>query len=150
MSRDEDNGMRDVTTTELADLTALEALKLFERGELSPVELTQDCLARIERHNPSVNALCHVDHDGALAAARASESRWQRGDPIGPLDGVPSTIKDLTLTAGMPTRKGSMTTSPDGPWRVDAPFTARMREAGAVLLGKTTTPEFGWKGVTDS
>ncbi|WP_232823881.1 amidase [Salinicola sp. CPA57] len=142
--------MSDIATTAMADLTALEALALFERGELSPVELTQDCLARIERHNPSVNALCHVDHDGALAAARASETRWQRGEPVGPLDGVPSTIKDLTLTVGMPTRKGSTTTSPDGPWAIDAPFTARMREAGAVLLGKTTTPEFGWKGVTDN
>lgn len=150
MSSDEDNSMRDVTTTELADLTALEALALFERGELSPVELTRDCLARIERHNPVVNAFCHVDGEGALAAARASETRWRRHDPMGPLDGVPSTIKDLTLTVGMPTRKGSTTTSADGPWTSDAPFTARMREAGAVLLGKTTTPEFGWKGVTDN
>lgn len=146
--------MSESTPTTLADLTALEALTLFERGELSPVELTQDCLARIGRHNPTVNALCHVDHDGALAAARASEARWQRNDPMGPLDGVPSTIKDLTFTAGMPTRKGSTTTVAmdfaKASWEIDAPFTAHMRAAGAVLLGKTTTPEFGWKGVTDN
>ncbi|MFC0268630.1 amidase [Kushneria aurantia] len=142
--------MSDRLPTALAELTACEALALFARGELSPLELTRDCLARIERFNPVVNAFCHVDAEGALVAARAAESRWQRGEPLGPLDGVPSTLKDLTLTVGMPTRKGSTTTSAAGPWQVDAPFTAHMRAAGAVLLGKTTTPEFGWKGVTDN
>ncbi|GHB18818.1 amidase [Salinicola rhizosphaerae] len=136
--------------TRLADLSAHEALALYASGALSPVELAADCLDRIERFNPRVNAFCHVDAEGAMAAARASEARWQRKNPMGPLDGVPSTIKDLTLTAGMPTRKGSTTTPSDGPWEIDAPFTAQMRKAGAVLLGKTTTPEFGWKGVTDN
>ena len=140
----------DIQATRLAELTAHEALALFERGELSPLELTRDCLARIEHHNPVVNAFCHVDTEGALNAARASEQRWRRGEPVGALDGVPGTIKDLTLTAGMPTRKGSTTTPAEGPWEIDAPFTAHMRKAGAVLLGKTTTPEFGWKGVTDN
>ena len=114
----------DIQATRLAELTAHEALALFERGELSPLELTRDCLARIERHNPVVNAFCHVDTEGALNAARASEQRWRRGEPVGPLDGVPGTIKDLTLTAGMPTRKGSTTTPAEGPWEIDAPFTA--------------------------
>ncbi|WP_251976148.1 amidase [Salinicola avicenniae] len=135
-------------------LTAQEALEGFASGAFSPVELTADCLSRIERFNPVVNAFCHVDADGAMAAAREAEARWQRGAPKGPLDGVPATIKDLTLTVGMPTRKGSTTTAEltmaTGPWEIDAPFTAMMREAGAVLLGKTTTPEFGWKGVTDN
>lgn len=139
-----------ISSTGLADLSAAEALALFARGELSPLALTRDCLARIERHNPAVNAFCHVDAEGALAAARTSEARWRRGGPMGPLDGVPATIKDLTLTAGMPTRKGSTTTPAGGPWEIDAPFTAHLRAAGAVLLGKTTTPEFGWKGVTDN
>ncbi len=134
----------------LADLSADEALALFASGKLSPLELAHDCLARIERFNPRVNAFCHVDAEGAVTAARASQARWLRGEPIGPLDGVPVTIKDLTLTSGMPTRKGSKTTSAEGPWRVDAPVAARMRAAGAVVLGKTTTPEFGWKGVTDN
>lgn len=85
-----------------------------------------------------------------MNAARASEQRWFKGQPCGALDGVPASIKDLTLTAGMPTRKGSRTSSASGPWDVDAPFSGFMRKAGAVLLGKTTTPEFGWKGVTDN
>lgn len=73
-----------------------------------------------------------------------------RGEPIGLLDGVPVTLKDAVLSRGMPTRFGSKTTSGDGPWDTDSPVTARLREAGTVFLGKTTTPEFGWKGVTDS
>lgn len=134
----------------LADLTAHDSLSLFRSGKLSPVELVKDCLSRIEKHNPKFNAFCHVDVEGALSAARASEVRWRKGKPKGPLDGVPSTIKDLTLTRGMPTRKGSASTNADGPWDIDAPITARMKEAGAIILGKTTSPEFGWKGVTDN
>lgn len=139
-----------VTKTDPGELTAVELLHLYRKRELSPVEATKAALDRIHRFNPLVNAYCHVDEDGALTAARAAEERWMRGTPIGPVDGVPSSIKDLTLARGMPTRKGSLTTDPAGPWDVDAPFTRHMRAAGAVLLGKTTTPEFGWKGVTDS
>ena len=83
-------------------------------------------------------------------SAAASEARWRRGEPMGPLDGVPTSIKDLILTRGWPTRRGSHTVDPDQPWDVDAPATARLREAGAVLVGKTTTPEFGCKGETNS
>ncbi|GAB3442350.1 amidase [Insolitispirillum peregrinum] len=136
--------------TDLGQATATELLALYASGKASPVEATQAALDRIDRFNPAVNAYCHVDHQGALASARQSEQRWQQGQPVGPLDGVPSSIKDLTLTIGMPTRKGSRTTSASGPWDVDAPYSARMRAAGAVLLGKTTSPEFGWKGVTDN
>ena len=85
----------------------------------------------------------------ALAQARASEARWQAGAPQGLLDGVPVTVKDLCQTIGAPARNGSLTTS-DAPGTVDAPCVARLREAGAVLLGKTAMCEFGWKGVTDS
>ncbi|MGY2291196.1 amidase [Pseudomonas sp. SDO528_S397] len=134
----------------LGELSAVELLARFRDKTLSPVEVTEDALQRIERYNPVVNAYCHVDPEGALNAARASEQRWFKGQPCGALDGVPSSIKDLTLTRGMPTRKGSRTSSAEGPWDVDAPFSAFMRKAGAVLLGKTTTPEFGWKGVTDN
>ena len=136
--------------TAIGEFTAVELLELYQRRQLSPVEVIDDVLARIDQHNPAVNAYCHVDGEGARAAARASEQRWQRGEPCGRLDGVPASIKDLTLTRGMPTRKGSLTSSAAGPWDVDAPFSGFMREAGAVLLGKTTTPEFGCKGETNS
>ncbi|MFG0583820.1 amidase [Pseudomonas sp. zjy_9] len=135
---------------ELADLGAVEALALFRRKALSPVALLEDCLARIERLNPQVNAFCHVDAEGAMQAARASEARWLAGQPCGPLDGIPTSIKDLTLTRGMPSRMGSATSSATGPWDTDAPVVAHLRNAGAVLIGKTTSPEFGWKGVTDN
>ena len=136
--------------TDIANLTAVELLARYRDKSLSPVEVTEDALLRIERYNPAVNAYCHVDPEGALKAARDSEQRWLKGQPCGALDGVPSSIKDLTQTIGMPTRKGSRPTSAEGRWDVDAPFSAFMRKAGAVLLGKTTTPEFGWKGVTDN
>jgi aspartyl-tRNA(Asn)/glutamyl-tRNA(Gln) amidotransferase subunit A len=106
-------------------------------------------LARIEKLNPKLNAFCLVS-DKALDDAKASEARWMAGQPKGLLDGVPVSIKDLLLTKGWPTLRGSKTVDPKGPWNDDAPAVARLREHGAVLLGKTTTPEFGWKGVTDS
>lgn len=133
-----------------AALSACELLQLYARKTLSPVEVARACLARIDRWNPSVGAFCLVDEAGALAAARASEERWQRGQPIGAVDGVPTTIKDLVLTRGWPMRRGSLSTAGALPASADAPATARLREAGAVLLGSTTTPEFGWKAVTDN
>lgn len=136
--------------TDLTQCTATELLDLYRRGAASPVEATSAVLERIERVDPVLNAFCLVDADAALDAARASEARWQRGEPVGPLDGVPTSIKDLILTKGWPTLRGSYTIDPDQPWDVDAPATARLREAGAVLLGKTTTPEFGCKGETNS
>jgi len=135
-------------------LSAAELLALYRSGQLSPVEATQAILDRIARLNPLVNAYCVVDPDAALADARASEARWQRhrheGAPVGALDGVPTSIKDLILTRGWPTLRGSRTIDPTQPWDTDAPVTARLREAGAVLLGKTTTPEFGCKAETNS
>jgi len=136
--------------TQLSELTATDALTLFRQGELSPVELTRDCLERIDTLNPKVNAFVHIAHDGAMKAARDAEARWMNGSPCGPLDGVPTTLKDLTLSRGMPTRYGSATTSPDGGSDVDSPVAASLRKAGAVFLGKTTSPEYGWKGVTDN
>jgi aspartyl-tRNA(Asn)/glutamyl-tRNA(Gln) amidotransferase subunit A len=114
------------------------------------VEATQAVLERIDTLDARLNSFCLVAHDEAILAARASELRWKRGEPIGPLDGVPTSIKDLILTRGWPTRRGSHTVDPDQPWDVDAPATARLRDAGAVLVGKTTTPEFGCKGETNS
>ena len=135
---------------ELADLSATELVAAYRNKRLSPIEATEASLARIAAHNGLLNAFCLVDGDGARAAARDSEARWARGQPLGPLDGVPVAVKDLILTKGWPTLRGSKTIDPDQPWDEDAPVTARLRESGAVLLGKTTSCEFGWKGVTDS
>ncbi|HVL85864.1 MAG TPA: amidase [Pseudonocardia sp.] len=133
-----------------ADLSVLDLLAAYRAGDLSPVQATRDALDRIERCDPAVNAFCLVDAERALAAARASEERWRRGEPCGLVDGVPTSVKDVLLTAGWPTRRGSPTIPAEGDWNVDGPAVARVREHGAVLLGKTTTPELAWKGVTDS
>jgi aspartyl-tRNA(Asn)/glutamyl-tRNA(Gln) amidotransferase subunit A len=125
-------------------------LDLYRSGAASPVETTRAVLERIDDVDARLNAFCLVAHDDAMASAAASETRWRRGEPMGPLDGVPTSIKDLILTRGWPTLRGSHTVDPNQPWEVDAPVTARLREAGAVLLGKTTTPEFGCKGETNS
>jgi aspartyl-tRNA(Asn)/glutamyl-tRNA(Gln) amidotransferase subunit A len=130
-------------------LSAAELCQLYRTGQLSPVETTRAVLERIERLDPQVNAFCLIDGERALAAARASEARWQRGEPCGEVDGVPATIKDVVLTRGWPTLRGSLAIGREQPWDEDAPATARLRAQGAVLIGKTTTPEFGWKAVTD-
>ena len=140
--------------TDLTQFTAIQLLGLYRSGEASPVEATQAVLQRIARLNPLLNAFCLIDEAAAMASARQSEARWQAhrrsGAGVLSLDGVPISIKDLILTQGWPTLRGSKTVNPDQPWEVDAPVTARLREAGAVLLGKTTTPEFGCKGETNS
>ncbi len=131
-------------------LTASELVAAYATGELSPVEATQTALHAIEERDGETNAFCLVDADGALEQAKASEVRWRDGNPIGWLDGVPASIKDMFLTQGWPTLRGSRCIDPDQPWDVDSPVTARLRENGLVLLGKTTTPELAWKGVTDN
>jgi aspartyl-tRNA(Asn)/glutamyl-tRNA(Gln) amidotransferase subunit A len=136
--------------TDLTQCTATELLAHYRLGDASPTEATQAVLDRIERLDPVLNAFAFVAADEALAAAAESTRRWHAGEPCGPLDGVPVSIKDLILTRGWPTLRGSRTVDPHQPWEVDAPVTARLREAGAVLLGKTTTPEFGCKGETNS
>jgi aspartyl-tRNA(Asn)/glutamyl-tRNA(Gln) amidotransferase subunit A len=136
----------------VGDLWALSATSLlegFRKRTLSPVEVAQAVLKRIETFNPRLNAFNLVS-DRFIEDARASEARWSAGQPRGLLDGVPVSIKDIILTKGWPTLRGSKAIDPKGPWNDDAPATARLREHGAVLMGKTTTPEFGWKGVTDS
>jgi aspartyl-tRNA(Asn)/glutamyl-tRNA(Gln) amidotransferase subunit A len=135
--------------SDICALTASELVDAFRKKTLSPVEVTAAVLKRIEALNPVLNAFNLVS-ENALNEAKASEARWLAGQPKGLLDGVPVSIKDLILTKGWPTLRGSKTIDPKGPWNDDAPATARLREHGAVLLGKTTTPEFGWKGVTDS
>ncbi|MER6926690.1 amidase family protein, partial [Streptomyces spiralis] len=135
---------------DLCARTATELVAGYRDNNLSPVEVVDAVLDRIERLDPLVNAYCLVDPESARRDAAASADRWRRGEPCGLLDGVPVSIKDLLLTKGLPTLRGSLSTDPGAPWEQDAPSVARLREHGAVLVGKTTTPEFGWKGVTDS
>ncbi|HBH04303.1 MAG TPA: amidase [Candidatus Rokubacteria bacterium] len=134
---------------ELCWTPATELAKLIRARKLSPVELTRAVLARLERLNPALNAFCTVTADLALAEARDAELAVMQGAPLGPLHGLPYSIKDLSLTKGIRTMSGShvfATRVPD----VDPPFVRRLREAGGIMLGKTTTPEFGWKGIGDS
>jgi aspartyl-tRNA(Asn)/glutamyl-tRNA(Gln) amidotransferase subunit A len=135
----------DFSAMSVADLVAGFGSKAF-----SPVEVTAAMLERIERLNPRVNAFTYVDAQGALACARLAEKRWQRKEPLGPIDGVPATVKELLATNGWPLRRCSRATPENAVADYDAPCVARLREQGAVLLGKTNSPEFGWKGVTDN
>jgi aspartyl-tRNA(Asn)/glutamyl-tRNA(Gln) amidotransferase subunit A len=135
---------------DILTLTAVELTEHYRAKKLSPVEVTRAALDRIARLDPIYNAFVLVDEARALKDAQASEARWQRGAPAGLVDGVPATVKDLIMTEGWPTLRGSRTIDPKQPWTEDGPPVARMKEQGAVFLGKTCTPEFGWKGVTDS
>ncbi len=133
--------------TDLATLSAEELLALYRTGAATPVDTLQAVTERIARMNPAFNAFA-VLNPHALAAAGESTQRWHAGRPIGPLDGVPCTVKDLVDLAGFPTRRGSRTSSPD-PVANDAPLVIGLKHAGAVIVGKTTTTEFGWKSPGD-
>ena len=146
------------TPTDLTQCTAEQLLHLYRSGQASPVDTTKALLARIEKINPKLNAFTLVDEKVAMNCAKSSEAKWQAhrkaglhgGAEVGALEGVPASIKDLILTRGWPTLRGSRTVDPNQAWEVDAPVTARLRESGAVLFAKTTTPEFGCKGETNS
>lgn len=135
---------------ELNWLSAVKLVKAYKKRKLSPVEVTRACLNQIARHDLALNAMCLVDEKSALKQAKASEARWHKNEPQGAVDGVPTLVKDLILVKGWPTLRGSKTVDRDQAWDQDGPAVARLREEGAILLGLTTTPEFGWKGVTDS
>ena len=120
---------------ELIQMSAIELLDGYRSSTFSPVEATQAVLDRIHKVNDKINAFVLVDDEYALAAAQESEARWHSGAPKGLLDGVPTTLKDLVLTKGWPTLKGSLTVDPSGPWVEDAPCAARLREHGAVFVG---------------
>ena len=132
----------------IAGLTCAELAALYRGGKLSPVEATRDVLGRIAA-NARFNALMPIDEDAALVMARAAEARWRSGSPLGPIDGVPATIKDNIWAKGYPTRRGSKTSDP-AVAAADSPATARLREQGAVIIGKTCLPEHGWIGVCHS
>jgi len=135
---------------DLLSLSATRLLELYRTREASPVEVTQQVFQRIAEVDPVFNVFCVHDEERAMDAARASEQRWLKGQPAGLVDGIPTTVKDLILAKDWPTLRGSLTIDPNQAWTEDGPPVARMREHGAIIIGKTTTPEFGWKGVTDS
>ncbi len=135
--------------TDIADLSATELLAAYRAKTLSPLEVAKDTFARIHATHEAVNAFLIVDEERGLAAARASEARWMAGAPKGVIDGVPVTIKDNIALAGHPCRRGSAVSSAAIEPQ-DAPASARLKEEGGVVLGKTTLPEYGWKGLGDS
>src|SRR5580700_10278943 len=137
-------------TDSTAFLPATELLKLYRAKKLSPVAVVEETLRRLETYEGALNAFVLYDPETALAGARASEARWNKGEPQGLLDGVPLAIKDTQLTRGWPRLVGSKTIDPNQSWHEDAPATARLRAQNPVFIGKTTTPEFGWKPTTDS
>ena len=132
----------------ISDLTCADLTAAYRRGRLSPVDVARDCFARIERH-AAINAFAVLDLDAALKAAAESQTRWRAGNPLGPIDGVPVSVKDNIWAKGLPTRRGSRT-SETTPAQADSPAVARLREQGAVILGKTCMPEHGWIGVCHS
>jgi aspartyl-tRNA(Asn)/glutamyl-tRNA(Gln) amidotransferase subunit A len=138
-----------VNAADLCYTPATQLAALIRSKALSPVELTRAVLDRIERLNPTLNAFCTVTADEALDAARRAEQSVLRGERLGPIHGLPFSIKDLAFTKGVRSMFGShifATRVPD----VDAPYVRRLKDAGGVMLGKTTSPEFGWKGLGDS
>jgi aspartyl-tRNA(Asn)/glutamyl-tRNA(Gln) amidotransferase subunit A len=133
--------------TDPAALDAEELLAAYAAKKLNPLEALQAVTERIARRNPEINAFA-VMNPQALQAARESARRWSWGEAHGALDGVPVTVKDLVDVAVLPTRRGSKATDPT-PVADDAPLVKALRAAGAVIIGKTTTTEFGWKSPGD-
>jgi Asp-tRNA(Asn)/Glu-tRNA(Gln) amidotransferase A subunit family amidase len=138
-----------VDATELCFTPATELAARIRRKELSPVEVFDAFAARIEALNPKLNAFCTLVLDRAREEARQAEAAVVRGDPLGPIHGLPVGIKDLVPTAGIRTTFGSKLYAENVP-QADAEVVRRIRAAGGIIVGKTTTPEFGHKGVTDS
>ena len=131
------------------EMAAHELTEAYRERTLMPEDVLDNILARMDSVEPALNAFCCRDDAGARHAAYQSTARWASGAPLGKLDGIPISVKDLVDVAGMPTRYGSAATA-DSPAKIDAPCVLNLRTDGAIILGKTTTPEFGHKGVTDS
>ena len=135
---------------ELLTMSAQALKAAYQAGALSPVEVCNTLLDHIERHDEALNAWCLIDRDTTLQWARDAEQRYQNGTAEGLLDGVPVAVKDVFLTPMWPTLKGSKTIDPASTLEKRSPAVAALERHGYVPLGKTTTPEFGWKGITDS
>lgn len=132
----------------IAFMSATTMAKKIRAKELSPVEIVVALLERIEAAGPTLNAFCTLTADSALEAAKKAEAAVMKGEPLGPLHGVPFSVKDLVYTQGVRTMRGSKIYEDYFPSE-DAPLVARLKQAGAIMLGKTCTPEFGHKGITD-
>ena len=138
-----------MTSEDLGFLPATELAELIRTKRISPVEYLRAVLDRIEAHDARVNAFAYLAADRAMEAARAAEAKLMTGERIGRLHGVPVTIKDLAITKDMPTQQGSFIHEGDQPTE-DTPIVPRLKDEGAIILGKTTTSEFGWTGVSHS
>jgi aspartyl-tRNA(Asn)/glutamyl-tRNA(Gln) amidotransferase subunit A len=135
--------------TELCYMPATELGAAIRSKKVSPVEVMDAVLARIERLNPRLNAYCTVTDGAARTAAKEAEAAVMRGDSLGPLHGIPLSVKDLIATKGVRTTHGSKLYEQFIPDE-DAPVVERLKRAGAIVLGKTNTPEFGHKAITDN
>lgn len=134
-----------MTSSDIANLKARELTSAYRAGTLSPVEVADAMLKRIEDIDPKINAFHHVDAECVRTAAKASEERWRQGAPLGPVDGVPTAIKDGLMMKGVPIYRGSLANGADKveSWDVDAPCVERLQEGGAIILGKTTMCDYG-------
>jgi aspartyl-tRNA(Asn)/glutamyl-tRNA(Gln) amidotransferase subunit A len=128
--------------SELADFSAVSLVEAYRSKKLSPVEVTEAVITRIDASEPKLNALWAYDPAEARKAAKASEERWAKGEPLGAIDGVPVTIKENIATKGTAVPLGCAAVSLT-PAAADAPPAARTREAGGILLAKTTLPDYG-------
>ncbi len=135
--------------SELCRLDVGELTTGFAAGKFTALDVARATIARAKEIQSQFNPFSLIDEEAALAMARDSTARWRAGAPLSPIDGVPTTIKDIVWVKGRPIRYGSRTTS-EAPCSRDAPSVKRLRAGGAVFLGITTTPEFGWKAVTDN
>ena len=135
--------------SEFSKMSVADLSRELGRKAFSPTDLLRDVLERYEKLEPQLNMFAYFDREGALAQAEASERRIMRGEKLGELDGIPTSVKDLIAVKNMPMRFGSRSSSAD-PVAIDAPAVERLRAAGAVILGKSTTSEFGCKAVGDS
>jgi len=138
-----------VSTRDIAWLSATELARAVQSRELSPVEVLEAILARIDEVNPRINAIITLDREGAMERARRAEKELMAGDELGPLHGIPVTLKDLTPTRGIRTTYGSMLFADHVPSQ-DSVYVERLKAAGAIVVGKTNTPEFGLIGHTDN
>jgi aspartyl-tRNA(Asn)/glutamyl-tRNA(Gln) amidotransferase subunit A len=139
-----------ILTDDLCQYSSAQLRQLYLKRIASPIDVASAILDRIDHLNPRFNIFSYIDPETTIEMARRSEARWQRGRPLGPGDGIPATIKDNMHVIGWPRRCGSLTIPETSKSSFDSACVARLREAGCVFLGKTTTPEFAWKGVTDS
>lgn len=139
-----DSRVRTADFPDLARLSASQLLEGFRSKRLSPVDVVEQIHDHLESHNPTLNAFVVYDFEQALQSARQSEKRWAAGQPQGVLDGILVSLKDLLLVSGWPTLKGSLTTDVDRLWDEDCPAATQLKRQGAIILGKTTTSEFGW------